>query len=97
MSTQTDPNAEYNAEVMRIAEILNNKYWEDSEDGIPPLDTEKDDPELWKQARAMVEEMYKVWTDCWQLTNPYTHQKEDGEHYAQKRGLIPNTKTDNDA
>lgn len=94
MTKNRDP---YKAEVRRIAEILNSKYWEESEEGIPPLDTEKDDPELWKQARAIVWEMYKVWSDCWQLNNPYAHQKEDGERYARERGLIPSPKTDNNA
>lgn len=40
-------------------------------------------------AKVAVEQMYRVWMDCWQLNNPYTHQIEDGEHYARERGLIP--------
>ncbi len=96
------PNATYNAKVHEIAEILNNKYWEECEDGIPPLDTEKDDPELWKQARAMVAKM----ADCYiagYMSNCDEYTQEGIDLWAQnataecvERGLIPNTKpTDN--
>jgi len=87
-----ETNSDYRKLVIRISEVLHNKYWELDENGIPPFDISQVEPELINQAQAMIEEMYQCFSEGW-MTGledfDVVQQTPDMIISAKKRGLLP--------